>query len=67
MTEWILYGVKPYTSFRDFALNRTVLLNAGFISKEDAMVYWHRREREGCFRLLLKEKADDLGQIKEGI
>ena len=52
MTEWILYGVKPYTSF-------TVLLNAGFITEEDAMVYWHRREREGCFRLLLKEKADD--------
>ena len=30
-----------------------VLLNAGFICKEDAMVYWRFREHAGCHHLFL--------------
>ena len=33
--------------------NAIVLLNAGFICKEDAMVYWRWREHAGCHHLFL--------------
>ena len=48
MAEWILYGIKPNMSI-------TVLLNAGFTCKEDALVYWRWREQAGCHHLFLKE------------
>jgi len=54
MAEWILYGVRPNMSISSaIADNAIVLLNAGFICKEDAMVYWRRREHSGCHHLFL--------------
>ena len=52
MTEWILYGIKPNMS-------STVLLHAGFICKEDAMVYWRWREQAGCRHLFLTRKRNN--------
>jgi len=58
MTEWILYGIRPNISTSTGSVitdNAIVLLNAGFLCKEDAMVYWRFREHAGCHHLFLAQ------------
>ena len=67
MTEWILYGIRPNMSISSvIADNAIVLLNAGFICKEDAMVYWRCREHSGCHHLFLADTGKRNNRINKG-